>query len=314
MPMEIIINPESVLIARKRLKDVVCTPPILASAKLNRLLTCQLFIQCENQQITGSFKYRGASNAVLGLLEQSSLPGVCSHSSGNHGQALAKAARLQGIRAEIVVPENAVPSKLAAISAEGAMIHLCESNQQAREYGMEKLVKTGLTPISPYDHPLVIAGQGTWALDILEQVSKLDILLVPVGGGGLAAGTIMARDLLISLGKPALIVVAVEPEQADDCWRSWQQGQRVLEHHPNTIADGLRAKIGKLTFSIIKSGISTILRVSENEILNAVELANDYLQQHIEPSSATVLAALRGYPEVFAGHRVGTLFTGGNTA
>lgn len=304
-----LINPESVFAAKARLCEYINKPSILAATELDQQFNCQLFIQCENQQVTGSFKYRGASNAIAGLLEQSSLRGVCTHSSGNHGKALARAARLRGINADIVVPNNALPEKIAAIRAEGAKVHLCQPNLQAREAGMQELERAGLTAIPPFDHPLVIAGQGTWVLDLNQQIQDLDILLVPIGGGGLAAGTILARDLLAS----SAIVIGAEPEQADDCWRSLQQGQRITEHQPNTIADGLRAKIGKLTFPVIKSGINTVLRVSESEILEAQKLCNQVLNQQIEPSSATVIAALQRYPGLFKGRKVGTLFTGGNS-
>ncbi len=307
-----LIKAEAVAIASRRLAGKAKAPAILQATPLDQKFDCQLFIQCENQQVTGSFKFRGAMNAITGLLEQGSVAEVCTHSSGNHGKALARAARLHSIQADIVVPENALPAKIAAITAEGARIHLCQANQQAREAGMQKLVDTGLTAIPPYDHPLVIAGQGTWALDLGKQLQDLDILLVPIGGGGLAAGTILTRDLLAKSGTTIPIVIGAEPEQADDCWRSLQQGQRVLEHHPDTIADGLRAKIGELTFPIIKAGINTVLRVSEAEILAAQHLVKDTLLQQIEPSSATVIAALQRYPDLFKGRRVGTLFTGGN--
>ncbi len=309
-----LIHPGSVLEASTRITKLVHTPEILVKTELDHKFNCQLFIQCENQQVTGSFKYRGASNAIAGLLEQGSLSGVCTHSSGNHGKALARAARLQGIRADIVVPDNALPEKIAAIKAEGAHIHLCQPNQQAREAGMQQLVDSELTAVPPYDHPLVIPGQGTWVLNLNAQIQDLDILLIPIGGGGLAAGTILARDLLAKAGTTKPIVIGAEPEQADDCWRSLKQGRRVTEHQPNTIADGLRAKIGKLTFPLIKSGINKVLRVSESEILAAQELCRETLHQQIEPSSATVIAALQRYPDLFKGHKVGTLFTGGNAS
>lgn len=314
MPTHKLIHPEAVLEASVRIAKLIHTPDILVKTELDYKFNCQLFIQCENQQVTGSFKYRGASNAIVGLLEQGSLSGVCTHSSGNHGKALARAARLQGIPAGIVIPDNALPAKIAAIKAEGAHIHLCQPNQQARETGMQKLVDSGLTAIPPYDHPLVIPGQGTWALDLNKHLQDLDILLVPIGGGGLAAGTILARDLLAKTGAAKPLVIGAEPEQADDCWRSLQQGQRVTEHHPDTIADGLRAKIGKLTFPLIKSGINVVLRVSESEILAAQKLCEETLHQQIEPSSATIIAALQRYPDLFKGRKVGTLFTGGNAS
>lgn len=313
------ITPALLLAAQKRLAPVIAKTPLLKNTPLDRLLGCQLFIQCENLQHTGSFKYRGASNAVLGMLESALIspdtnPGVCTHSSGNHGKALARAARLNGLSADIVTPHNAVPSKLDAMRAEGANLHLCAPTQVAREAGLQTLIHKGLIAIPPYDHPLVIAGQGTWALEMLNQVKNLDVLLIPVGGGGLATGTILARDLIQQGGAKTPIVIGAEPEQADDCWRSLQQGQRVKNHVPDTAADGLRALVGRLTFPIIQAGIADVLRVSEAGIATATKLASVHLDQTIEPSSATVLAAIDKHPEIFAGRRVGLILTGGNIA
>ncbi|MCF6262600.1 MAG: threonine/serine dehydratase [Xanthomonadales bacterium] len=307
------------LAAQKRLSQVISTVPLLQNTPLDQIFDCQLFIQCENLQPTGSFKYRGASNAILGMLESAQLntsvnSGVCTHSSGNHGRALARAARLNGLSADIVVPHNAVTSKLEAMRAEGANIHLCEPTQTAREAGLQALVEKGLIAIPPYDHPLVIAGQGTWALEILNQVENLDMLLIPVGGGGLAAGTILARNLMQQAQTKTPLVIGAEPKQADDCWRSLQQGQRVKKHYPDTVADGLRALVGKLTFPIIQAGITDVLRVTEAGIKAARALATVHLGQAIEPSSATVLAAIDEYPEVFSGRKVGLILTGGNIA
>ncbi len=313
------ITPALLPAAQKRLSQVITKVPLLQNTPLDQLFNCQLFIQCENLQPTGSFKYRGASNAVLGMLESAQLSiaansGVCTHSSGNHGRALARAARLNGLSADIVSPHNAVTSKLEAMRAEGASIHLCEPTQAAREAGLQALVEKGLTAIPPYDHPLVIAGQGTWALEMLNQLENLDILLIPVGGGGLAAGTILARNLMQQTEAKTPLVIGAEPEQADDCWRSLQQGQRVKKHYPDTAADGLRALIGRLTFPIIQAGITDVLRVTEAGIKAAATLATVHLGQTIEPSAATVLAAIDEYPEVFSGRRVGLILTGGNIA
>ncbi len=313
------ISPADVVAAQQRLKSVIGTPPLLSNTPLNELYNCELFIQCENRQKTGAFKYRGASNAILallesGLLKSNSKGGVCTHSSGNHGKALARAARLNGVHAEVVAPENSVASKIQAMREEKAIVHLCTATQAAREAGLSELIEKGLTPIPPYDHPLVIAGQGTWALEILEQIQNLDILLVPVGGGGLAAGTILARDFFKQKQGINTRVFAAEPEQADDCWRSLNTGKRVSEHQPNTIADGLRALIGELTLPIINTGLTEVLRVSEASIIAAQGLAKDVLGEIIEPSSATVLAAIQEYPEIFSGQRVGIIFSGGNVA
>ena len=312
------ISPTLVADAQKCLDSIVLPTPILQGTRLDQLFGCRVFIQCENHQATASFKYRGATNAILGLLQSGKLTagsaGVCTHSSGNHGKALARAARLQGVHVEVVAPENSVASKLTAMREEAAIVHLCAPGQAAREAGLAALIDQGLIPVPPYDHPLVIAGQGTWALEILAHVDNLDILMTPVGGGGLAAGTILARDLHLQQHSRAPIVIGAEPEKADDCWRSLQLGQRVKNHQPDTIADGLRAMIGELTFPIIQAGIAEVLRVSEAGIVAAIKLAADYLGEVIEPSSATVLAALLEHPEVFSDQRVGLILTGGNIA
>ena len=310
------ITPADVSRAQQRLTEVVTKPPILKNTLLDKKFNCELFIQCENQQKTGAFKYRGASNAILGLLESGVLnqhsQGVCTHSSGNHGKALARAGRLHHIPVEVISPANALATKIAAMQTEGARVHLCETTQSARESGLADLVAKGLLPVPPYDHPLVIAGQGTWVLDLVEQVPDLDILLTPVGGGGLLAGTLLARDLLLQQGRGNIKVFGAEPKQADDCYQSLKQGRRLEQYTPDTVADGLRALIGKLTFPIIQAGVEAVLPISETEILSAQKLVKDTLGQIIEPSSATVFAAIIRYPDIFSGKRVGLIITGGN--
>jgi len=297
-----------VLAARNRIKHLVINTPLLEFQSLSAQLGFGVYCKCENLQRTGAFKFRGASNAVLGLLEQGPLEGVASHSSGNHGYALATASQLHGIRAEIVVPENAVSSKLAAIKSTGAIVHICAANEAAREAELEVLVKRGLVAVHSFDHPLVIAGQGTVALEMIESAVPLDCMIAPVGGGGLMAGSALAIQ---ALGVD-IEIYGAEPEGADDAWQSLECGQRVTGVVPDTIADGLGATIGELTFPIIQEHAAGILRVSEVEIIAAMRICWEQLNVIIEPSSATVLAALIRYRDTFQGKNVGAILTGGN--
>ena len=297
-----------VLSARDRIEHLVVNTPLLEFQSLSEQLGASIFCKCENLQRTGAFKFRGACNAVLGLLEQGPLEGVATHSSGNHGYALATAAVLHGVRAEIVVPENIVASKLAAIRSTGATVHLCESNEAAREAGLETLVQQGLVPVHPFDHNLIIPGQGTAALEMIAAEEQLDCIITPVGGGGLMAGS----SLAIEASGKSIAIYGAEPEDADDTWRSFQKGERVTGTVPNTVADGLRATVGEMTFPIIKNHAADILRVSESEIKTAMKLCWEQLKVVIEPSSATVIAALIRYPDLFAGKKVGVILSGGN--
>ena len=294
--------------AMDRIRHLVINTPLLEFHKLSATLGANIYVKCENLQHTGAFKFRGSCNAVLGLLQQGPLEGVATHSSGNHGYALATAAGMHGVRAEIVVPENVVVTKLAAIKSTGAVVHICQSNQLAREAGLETLVEQGLVPVHPFDHPLVIAGQGTAALEMIESGLQLDCIITPVGGGGLLAGSALAIQAL----RKSIDIYGAEPEGADDAWRSLNSGRRVTDHVPDTIADGLRATVGEMTFPIIQEHATDILRVSESEIIDAMRLCWEQLKLVIEPSSATVLAALIRYREVFEGKNVGAILSGGN--
>lgn len=307
-PGDLAVRCTDVLAARSRISHLVVNTPLLEFQSLSERLQCRIYCKCENLQRTGSFKFRGACNAVLGLLEQGRLDGVATHSSGNHGYALATASHLQGVRAEIVVPENIVASKLAAIRSTGAVVHICAATQADREAGLEILLEQGLVPVPPYDHPLVIAGQGTAALEMIESATQLDCIITPVGGGGLMAGSALAIQAL----HKDIDIYGAEPEGADDAWQSLESGQRVTGVVPDTIADGLRATIGELTFPIIQEHAAGILRVSEPEIIDAMRLCWEQLKVIIEPSSATVLAALVRYQDTFKGKNVGAILTGGN--
>jgi len=294
--------------AQQRISGPVKNTPLIESLALNNLLGCKIWCKCENLQGTGSFKLRGASNAISRLREQGISSDVATHSSGNHGAALARAARLDGRNAWVVMPENAVAAKIEAVKRYGGKVVFCEPNQIAREAGLARLVKQGFIPIPPYDHPDIIAGQGTVALEILSVKTDLDILMTPVGGGGLISGSaIIARHL-----NPAMTIIGAEPLGAADTAESFSRSCRVTTWQPDTIADGLRALVGELTFPIILDLVNQILTVTEEGLINAMELIFEHLDMTIEPSSATVIAAIMEYPSIFAEKEVGIVLSGGN--
>ena len=295
-----------VLEAQQRIHGRIHTTPVMQSLHLNELAGSTLFFKCEHLQKTGAFKARGAANAVFALNDEQSQTGVATHSSGNHGAALARAAQLRGIPAWVVVPENALASKKAAIKHYGAEIIECVSTLEARETTLAMLVKDKQCQVvAPYDDELVIAGQGTAGLEFIEQVNHLDCIVTPVGGGGLLAGCILAVD-------GNLPVYGAEPAGADDAYRSFKTGVRVESHTPSTIADGLRTVLGVKNFEVIRSSAKDILLVSEDEIIDAMVLVWSRLKQVVEPSSAVTLAAVLRNPDVFKGQRVGLVLTGGN--
>jgi len=294
--------------AARHIQSLAVTTPVLDNPNISNELGVNVLFKCENLQRSGAFKFRGALNAVTGLLESESVLGLATHSSGNHGLALATAAALHDLPAEIVVPENAVASKIKAIEAAGGRVHICSPTQKDREAGLARLVKQGLTPVPPYDHPLVIAGQGTAALEFIEHSPQLDAILTPVGGGGLLAGTCLA---VVEQNSGAR-VYAAEPAGADDAYQSLKAGQRVLDVVPDTIADGLRATIGELTFPIIQRHVQKIFRVSDKDTIAAMRMIWEQLKLVVEPSSATVLAALIKHRDQFQGRTVGLILSGGN--
>jgi len=295
-----------VIEARDRIAGLVHITPVMQSSLLNELACAELFFKCEHLQKVGAFKARGAANAVFALSDDIAARGVATHSSGNHGAALARAARLRGISAWIVVPENALASKKAAIRAYGAEIIECEATLEARESTLAALVaRENCYQIPPYDDQWVIAGQGTAGLELVSQIDRLDCIISPVGGGGLLAGCLLAVD-------GQMPVYGAEPANADDAYRSFHSGVRVSSHNPDTIADGLRTVLGLKNFEIIKSRAEGILLVSEDEIVAAMGLIWTRLKQIVEPSSAVTLAAVLKYPDIFTGKRVGLMLTGGN--
>ncbi len=287
-------------------------------AHRTRVLTCRtldamsgahLFFKCENFQKAGAFKFRGATNAVFSLSAEDARRGVLTHSSGNHGAALALAARMRGIPAIVVVPANAPPVKRAAITGYGARIVECEPTLVSREETAARVMaETGAALIHPYDDDRIIAGQGTAALELLADVPDLDVVLAPVGGGGLVSGTAIAVAGL----SPQTRVYAAEPAAADDAWRSLRAGSIIHQTNPRTVADGLRTSLSPRTFAVIQALVADILTVSEEEIIRAMRDVLERMKIVIEPSSAVPVAvALAGRPEV-AGRRVGIILSGGN--
>ncbi|NKI35297.1 threonine/serine dehydratase [Wenzhouxiangella sp. XN79A] len=296
----------SPLRAAARLSGVVRRTPVLLEPALDAQLGCRLHFKAEHLQVTGSFKYRGASNALARL--DDGIRGVATHSSGNHGAALAAAARARGLEAHVVMPENAVRTKIEAVRAHGGQVHFCAPNQAAREAGLADWVDRGFVAIPPYDHDDIIAGQGTLALELLEQVEALDCIVAPIGGGGMLAGIVRA----VAERAPDVQVIGAEPLGADDAQRSLAAGRRVEDHHPQTIADGLRALLGQRNFAILSAADVPILTVSEDGIRSAMGLLWHRLKQVIEPSGAVALAAVAAHSERFAGQRVGVVLSGGN--
>ena len=283
--------------------------PVLRSPELDALAGAALFFKCEHLQVGGAFKFRGACNAVWSLDDDEAKRGVVTHSSGNHGAALALAARTRRIPAHIVVPDGAVAAKLANIERAGGILHRCAPTQAAREEACAKVQReTGATLVHPYADARVIAGQGTIVLELLQQIPHLDTVIVPVGGGGLASGCAIALAAL----SPQARLVGAEPAGADDAFRSLQRGQRVTDVVPHTICDGLRATIGEPNFALLGAHGVEVISVGDDATLAAMRQAWAELKQTIEPSSAVVLAALLAQRERFAGQRIALVLSGGN--
>ena len=298
-----------VIAASERIAGRVHRTPVLTSQLLDQVTGAKVFFKAEHLQRVGAFKARGATNAVLNLDRDSARAGVATHSSGNHGAALAMAAAARGIAAHIVMPANAPAVKKEAVAAYGGLIVECEPTLAARQATLARVVAaTGAVEIHPYNHPDIIAGQGTAALELLEQVEDLDVVVVPVGGGGLLAGTALA----VKGSNPLTEVLAVEPEGADDAFRSFGLGELQPQTNPQTIADGLRTGLGELNFSIIRKQVDTILTVPESRIVEAMRLQWSRMKQVVEPSGAVSFAGLLEHPERFRGRRVGVIISGGN--
>ena len=295
--------------AHIRIAPHVHKTPIYRSSLLDSACNARLHFKCENLQKVGAFKARGACNAVFSLGDDAIAAGVATHSSGNHGAALAMAAASRGVQAHVVMPRNAPRAKRDAVAAYGANIIDCDATLPAREAALKELVeRTGAEVVHPYNDARVIAGQGTVALEVLQQVEDLDVLVVPVGGGGLLAGVAIAVKSL----KPSVEVVAVEPAGADDAFRSFGLGRLVPQTSPNTIADGLRAGLGALNFSIIQQHVNTILTVEESTIIEAMKLQWSRLKTVVEPSGAVSFAGVLEHRERFRDRSVAVVISGGN--
>lgn len=295
--------------ARRRIRSRIHNTPVVTSRSLDEHCNASLYLKCENLQKVGAFKFRGATNAVLSLSGEEASAGVATHSSGNHAQALALAARQRGIPAYIVMPENAPAVKVKAVRGYGAEITFCEPTQQAREETLGQVVtRTGAVFIHPYNDPRIIAGQGTAALELLEEQPALDAILVPAGGGGLLSGTAIAAKGI----NPGIRVLGIEPAEADDAYRSFRAGKLIPLEHTETVADGLRTSLGDLTFACIQQHVDAIVTVSEKEIIAAMRFVWERLKLVIEPSSAVPVAALLHGKADMAGKKAGIILSGGN--
>jgi len=300
---------QTIQAARERIAGRVLHTPVLESATLNRLAGAQLYFKCENLQHGGAFKARGATNAVLSMGASELRAGVVTHSSGNHGSALARAAALRGVAARIVMPRDSSQAKIEAVRRYGGEVVLCEPTLAAREAQAAQLIAdSGAAFVHPYDDVRVIAGQGTIALELLEQVPELDWLLLPVGGGGLASGVAVAARALA----PTLRVVAVEPQGADDAQRSLAAGVLQPARPAATIADGLRGALSARTFGLIRRHVDDIVTVSDSAIVQAMRTLWQQLRVIVEASSAVPYAAVQTGQLDVAGARVGIILTGGN--
>lgn len=295
--------------AHKIIKPYARRTPVLQSVHVNKRTGAEVFFKCENFQKVGAFKFRGACNAVLTLDDEEASKGVSTHSSGNHAQALALAAKIKGVPAYVVMPENAPKIKVEAVRNYGAEITFCESNLKSRESTLLKVVeKTGSVIIHPYNDARIISGQGTSAVEFLEDYPDLDIILTPVGGGGLLSGTALATKSTNS----SIKVIGTEPEMAKDAYESFKAGHLIPAYNTNTIADGLRTSLGKLPFSIIKEHVDDIVTVSEESIIEAMRYIWERLNIIIEPSCAVPVAAIFEKNIDIANKKIGIIITGGN--
>lgn len=295
--------------AHALIKKYANRTPVFTSRSVDERARGKIFFKCENFQRVGAFKFRGACNAVFSLSDEEAQKGVATHSSGNHAQAVALAAKMRGIPAFVVMPENAPKIKVKAVKGYGAKITFCESTQQARESTLEEVVsQTGATFIHPYDDARVIAGQGTAAIELLEDHPDLDMILTPVGGGGLLSGSSISAKAI----KPKLSVIGTEPEMADDAFRSYKSGKRIPVQNPDTIADGLRTSLGELPFSIITQNVDDIVTVSEKSIKESMRFIWERMNMIIEASCAVPVSAVFDKKVDIKGKKVGIIITGGN--
>lgn len=299
----------SIRAAHERIRPHIHRTPVLTNARLNAACGGKLFFKCENLQKVGAFKARGATNAVFSLAEVEALRGVATHSSGNHAAAVARAAKLRGIPAHIVMPSNSAKPKIRVVEGYGGRIIFCEPTQAAREEMCERVLEETLaTMIHPFEDERVMAGQGTATLELMDDVPDLDMVICPVGGGGLLCGTAVAAKAL----RPNIRVIAAEPAGADDAARSFRAGERIPLTHADTIADGLRTSVGPPNFEIIRRNVDEIVTVSEAGIIAAMRMIWESVKIVIEPSAAVPYAAIMEKRIDVTGRAVGIIVTGGN--
>jgi len=300
---------DDVVAAHDRIRPHIHRTPVLTSSYFNDLVGAELFFKCENFQKAGAFKVRGASNAVFGLSEEMADKGVATHSSGNHALSLSYAAGRRGIPCHVVMPRTAPEAKKAAVRGYGGIITECEPSTTSREAVFAEVqAATGAEFVHPYNDPRVVAGQGTCSREFMEQTDGLDIVIAPIGGGGMVSGCC----LTLSNIAPEVQIIAAEPEQADDAYRSFKAGHIIADDAPVTIADGLKVPLKDLTWHFVSNHVSDILTASEQEIIDAMKLTWQRMKIVMEPSCAVPLATILKNKEKFAGKRVGVIVTGGN--
>jgi threonine dehydratase len=299
---------QTILDAHERIKPYISHTPVMTSQSINELAGCQIYFKCENFQKVGAFKSRGAMNAALSLTPEQRAKGLATHSSGNHAQALARAAKILGTKSYIVMPRTAPEIKKRGVRSFGGEIFECEPNLKARESTLADVIaKTGATEIHPFNNYEVIAGQATAARELFEEVKQLDVIMAPVGGGGLLSGTALATKYF----SPSTQVIAGEPAGSDDAYRSLKSG-KIEEAQSQTIADGLLTSLGDKTFPIIRDNVKEIITVNDEEIIHAMRLIWERMKIIIEPSCAVPFAAVLKEKAKFKGKRVGIILSGGN--
>ena len=303
------IDFDKIRAAHERIRAYINRTPVLTSLRLDEASGASLFFKCENFQKIGAFKARGATNAVFALDDATARHGVATHSSGNHGAAVARAAKLRGIPAHIVMPSNSAKVKVRAVVSYGAHIIFCEPMEEAREAQCAEVIKkTSAMLIHSFENADVMAGQGTAAMELLEEVPDLDLVMCPVGGGGLLSGTAVAAKSM----QPKIKVVAAEPENVDDSAQSFRAGKRIVTEKKFTIADGLRTNIGEPNFAIVQRYVDDIVTVSEAAIVSAMRTIWETMKIIVEPSAAVPYAAVVEQKIDISGKRVGIILTGGN--
>jgi threonine dehydratase len=303
------VNLDTIRAAHERIRPYIHRTPVLTNSWLNDACRASLFFKCENFQKVGAFKARGATNAVFSLDDETARRGVATHSSGNHGAAVARAAKLRGVPAHIVMPSNSAKVKIRAVESYGAQVVFCEPTEESRETKCAEMInKTGAMLIHSFENRQVVAGQGTAAMELVEDISNLDVIMCPVGGGGLLSGTAIAAKSM----RRSIKVIAVEPANADDAAESFRAGRRIVTEKKFTIADGLRTNIGEPNFAIVQRFVDDILTVSEEAIVASMRTIWETMKIVIEPSAAVPYAAIIENKLALDGKRVGIILTGGN--